>query len=83
MWRNVAIIYHSIAALNYSSGTTGLPKGCMISHFNVVANSTALVFGRAKGNEALRSRGQGALAVDKHRNVGFLPYYHASESSSL
>ena len=28
----------SVAALPYSSGTTGMPKGVMLSHYNLVAN---------------------------------------------
>ena len=29
---------HTLAALPYSSGTTGLPKGVMLTHYNLVAN---------------------------------------------
>ena len=30
--------YEDVAALPYSSGTTGLPKGVMLTHGNLVAN---------------------------------------------
>lgn len=30
----------AICCLNYSSGTTGVPKGVMITHYNYVANAT-------------------------------------------
>jgi len=34
----IGISKATIAALPYSSGTTGMPKGVMLSHFNLVAN---------------------------------------------
>lgn len=53
-----------IAALPYSSGTTGLPKGVMLSHFNLMANIYQLL---------------GPNAAPLNRDdilLDFLPLYH-------
>lgn len=54
----------TLAALPYSSGTTGLPKGVMLSHFNLVANVYQFV-----GPHATRIC-QDSVALC------FLPLYH-------
>jgi len=54
----------TLAALPYSSGTTGLPKGVMLSHFNLVANIFQL----------LGPRGAPLSANDNI--LCFLPLYH-------
>ena len=55
----------TLAALPYSSGTTGLPKGVMLSHFNLVANIYQYLapeeFGTYVRDEVI---------------LGFLPLYH-------
>src|SRR6202171_5157351 len=53
-----------IAALPYSSGTTGLPKGVMLSHYNLVAN----VYQLLGPNAAMLSPDDVMLC--------FLPLYH-------
>ena len=54
----------TLAALPYSSGTTGLPKGVMLSHFNLVANIFQFL-------------GPHGTAFDHDSVVlGFLPLYH-------
>jgi acyl-CoA synthetase (AMP-forming)/AMP-acid ligase II len=54
----------TIAALPYSSGTTGLPKGVMLSHYNLVAN----VYQLLGPNAAMLSPDDVMLC--------FLPLYH-------
>lgn len=51
-----------LAALPYSSGTTGLPKGVMLTHRNLVANTVqTLAVERFDADEVL---------------IGILPFYH-------
>jgi len=51
-----------IAALPYSSGTTGLPKGVMLTHFNLVSN--------------VRQTSTTGLGSGYSVYLDFLPYYH-------
>jgi 4-coumarate--CoA ligase len=61
----------TVAVLNYSSGTTGLPKGVMISHQNVIANCEQSIY--------MRDLEQSYQPNSKpeERWLGFLPLYHA------
>jgi acyl-CoA synthetase (AMP-forming)/AMP-acid ligase II len=54
----------TLAALPYSSGTTGLPKGVMLSHYNLVANVYQLL-----GPNSVRLGGEDNILC-------FLPLYH-------
>ena len=51
-----------LVALPYSSGTTGLSKGVMLTHYNLIANMVL-------------AAGQGHLK-DSDTNLGLLPFFH-------
>lgn len=59
----------TVATINYSSGTTGLPKGVCVSHHNLIANVEQTIFMRWPHLK----HGQRPA----ERWVGFLPLYHA------
>ncbi|MCZ6645072.1 MAG: 4-coumarate--CoA ligase family protein [SAR324 cluster bacterium] len=54
-----------LAVLPYSSGTTGIPKGVMLTHYNMVANMCQI-------------KGYRGLTIDweKQTLVGVLPFFH-------
>ena len=56
---------HDLAAIQYTSGTTGLPKGAMLSHFNLFAN--------ARQGEAWMYGAE----YQKENFYAILPFFHA------
>jgi acyl-CoA synthetase (AMP-forming)/AMP-acid ligase II len=59
----VAIASEDLVALPYSSGTTGLPKGVMLTHRNLVANM-------------LQTDASDHYQHDRDTTVVFLPFFH-------
>lgn len=57
-------------ALNYSSGTTGVPKGVQISHYAYVANCEQVIY-QAKLDPDYE------VKTKRARGLAFLPFYHA------
>ena len=61
----------TIAAINFSSGTTGLPKGVCITHRNLISNAAQSIFSKFEGTQ------NSAESPGPERWLAFLPLYHA------
>lgn len=61
----------TVATINYSSGTTGLPKGVCVSHYNIISNAEQTIYMKYAGKSYDRTN------HPPERWLGFLPLYHA------
>ena len=62
-WLRPRVKPDSLATVIFSSGSTGVPKGVMLTHFNIVSNCDAVL-------EVFN-------LDDKDRIVGILPFFHS------
>lgn len=60
----VACSPHDLAVLQYTGGTTGVPKGAMLSHANLAANSAQMI------------AHVGHMPEQQERTLGVLPLFH-------
>jgi long-chain acyl-CoA synthetase len=60
----VAIVPDDLAVLQYTGGTTGVPKGARLSHANLAANSAQMI------------AHVGHLPEQQERTLGVLPLFH-------
>jgi len=69
-WEEPSDAETTTCCLNYSSGTTGVPKGVEISHYSYVANGAGVVFINELDPEWNEKK-------KRARGLCFLPLYHA------
>jgi acyl-CoA synthetase (AMP-forming)/AMP-acid ligase II len=62
-WKEPALSSHSLALLQYTSGSTTMPRGVMVSHGNLLHNSANI-------NQAFE------LTPDRGVSVSWLPVFH-------
>lgn len=65
---NPGVTQEDIAVLQYTGGTTGLPKAAMLTHRNVVAN----VYQCQPYNDGVKKR----FKIDRVKGISILPWYH-------
>lgn len=73
-YRSCMIDPDSIAVLQYTGGTTGMPKGAMLSHRNLVSNM--LQIGEFFGKEGKSGHNPHLLRQGQETTLAALPYFH-------
>jgi long-chain acyl-CoA synthetase len=63
-YRPVASVPDDVAVLQYTGGTTGVPKGAMLTHANLTANSAQMI------------AHVGGVPAEQDRVMGVLPLFH-------
>jgi long-subunit acyl-CoA synthetase (AMP-forming) len=76
-YRKTKVAANDLAFLVYSSGTTGKPKGVMLSHRNIVANVLQTTY-----NESPLSW-KGGPTNEGDKILAFLPFFHIYGMSDL
>ncbi len=73
-FHSVAIDPDEVAVLQYTGGTTGIPKGAMLTHFNLVANlfQTAEFYGESPN----KPKDSSYVRNGKERTLAAIPYFH-------
>lgn len=74
-WREPADLRTETCCLNYSSGTTGRPKGVEVTHYSYVANGETGVLQSDLMREAWGETYEG-------RGLCFMPLYHAAAQTA-
>lgn len=67
----VAIDPHDVAVLQYTGGTTGIPKGAMLTHANLAANCAQMM------------AHFGGMVEEQQRTLGVLPMFHIFALTSV
>ncbi len=74
IYRSVAVKPDDIAVLQYTGGTTGTPKGAMLSHTNLVANM--LQINEFFGADGKTTQHPHQLKQAQETTLAALPYFH-------
>jgi len=75
-WREPAFDEGGTALIQYTSGTTGVPKGVILSHGNVLHNLALLMEGERGVGFCSRPGSVFAVSSDRALGVLWLPPYH-------